>query len=158
MHVKNDILRHFLASIAYHFTKAVKDAPDNYPELDIGGGVRTPKMIVRHISGVLTYAHSFYKHYDSTKLDVRPWKEEVKRFYVTISKLDKSILEKCPSGVSMEQILQGPLSDTMAHIGQLLILRRMAGSPVPSENFIYADIRKGVLGPDQPKPVAPDEV
>jgi hypothetical protein len=45
----------------------------------------------------------------------------------------------------------------MAHIGQLLMLRRLAGSPVPSENFIYADIRKGVVGPDQPEPVAPDE-
>ena len=44
-----------------------------------------------------------------------------------------------------------------AHIGQLLMLRRLAGSPVPSENFIYADILKGILGPDQPEPVAPDE-
>ncbi len=45
----------------------------------------------------------------------------------------------------------------MAHVGQLLILRRMAGSPVPSENFVYADIKAGVVGPDQPEPVAPDE-
>jgi len=45
----------------------------------------------------------------------------------------------------------------MAHIGQLLMLRRLADSPVPAENFIYADIRKGNVGPDQPEPVAPDE-
>lgn len=44
----------------------------------------------------------------------------------------------------------------MAHVCQLLMVRRVAGSPVPSENFIYADIRAGVVGPDQPKPVAPD--
>jgi hypothetical protein len=37
------------------------------------------------------------------------------------------------------------------------MLRRLADSPVPSENFIYADIRRGVVGPDQPDPVAPDE-
>ena len=45
----------------------------------------------------------------------------------------------------------------MAHVGHLLMLGRMAGSPVPSENFIYADLRAGVVGPDQPEPVAPDE-
>jgi hypothetical protein len=113
-------------------------------------------MILRHISGVLTYAHSFYEHYDSTRLDVRTWEEEVERFYIILSKLDRSIQEKSPIGVSAEQILQGPLSDSMAHVGQLLMLRRMASSPVPSENFICADIRAGVVGPDQPKPVAPD--
>jgi hypothetical protein len=81
----------------------------------------------------------------------------VKHFYETLSKMDKSFQEKGPDGVSEEQLLQGPLSDSMAHVGQLLLLRRLADSPVPSENFIYADMRKGVVGPDQPEPVAPDE-
>ena len=156
MSEKNALLRHFLASIVYHATKALKDAPNDYPDLEIGNGVRTPKMILRHISGVLTYAHSFYEHYDSTRLDIRTWEEEVARFCEVLSKLDKSIQDKSPIGVSVEQMLQGPLSDSMAHVGQLLMLRRMACSPVPSENFIYADIRAGAVGPDQPKPVAPD--
>jgi len=81
----------------------------------------------------------------------------VEVFYGVLSKLDSSIREKDPEGVTPERLLQGPLSDSMAHVGQLLMLRRMAGSPVPSENFLLADIRKGVLGPDQPEPVAPDE-
>lgn len=58
---------------------------------------------------------------------------------------------------SLKSPLQGQLSDAMAHVGQLLTLRRLAGSPVPSENFMYADIRVGVVGPEQPDPVAPDE-
>jgi hypothetical protein len=78
---KNAMLRHLLASIVYHAAKALKDAPSGYPDLEIGCGVRTPKMILRHISGVLTYALSFYEHYDSTCLDVRTWEEEVVRFY-----------------------------------------------------------------------------
>jgi hypothetical protein len=151
-----DILRHFLASIAYHATKAIKNAPDNYPELDMGMGVRRPMEILNHISSVLTYAHSFYDNYDSTWLENEPWKEEVNRFYQILTRLDRSIQEKIPKGVTYKQILQGPFSDAMAHTGQLLMLRRLAGSPVPSENFIYADIEIGVLGPDQPEPVAPD--
>ena len=151
------MMRHFLASIAYHATKAIKNAPSDYPELDVGKGVRTPRQILHHITGVLSYAHSFYEHYDTTHFEHKQWKEEVRHFYETLSRLDGSLCEKGPKRVSEEQILQGPLSDAMAHIGQLLMLRRLAGSPVPSENFLYADIRKGVVGPDQPEPVAPDE-
>lgn len=157
MSEKTDLLRHFLASIAYHATKAIKDAPDGYPELDVGKGVRTPRSILHHITGVLSYAHSFYEHYETTYFEDRSWDGEVRHFYETLSKLDKSIQEKSPDQVSEEQLLQGPLSDSMSHVGQLLMLRRLAGSPVPSENFIYADMRKGVVGPDQPEPVAPDE-
>ena len=45
----------------------------------------------------------------------------------------------------------------MAHAGQLALLRRLAGSPVPPENFIFADISPEHLGPDQPHPRSPDK-
>jgi len=151
------MLRHFLASIAYHATKAIKDAPSNYPNFSLGKGVRTPREILSHISGVLTYAHSFYVRYDNTWLTLEPWDSEVDRLYSTLSKLDHSMSEGSPKGITEEQLLQGPLSDSMAHIGQLLILRRLAGSPLPSENFIHADIHVGRVGPDQSPPIAPDE-
>jgi len=154
---KSEMLRHFLASIAYRATKAIKKAPETYPNLYIGKGVRTPLRILHHITGVLTYAHSFYEHYDTTHFDMKSWDAEVDEFYNILSRLDESFQEKKPNEVTEEQLLQGPLSDSMAHIGQLLMLRRMADFPVPSENFIFADIRKGEVGPDQPDPVAPDE-
>lgn len=157
MSTRKEMFRHLLASIAYRATKAIKNAPETYPDLYIGKGVRTPLRILHHITGVLTYAHSFLEHYETTHLEPKSWNVEVDEFYDILSKLDKSFQQKNPSEVIEEQLLQGPLSDAMTHIGQLLMLRRIAGSPVPSENFIYADIRKGEVGPDQPDPVAPDE-
>jgi len=154
---KREMVRHFIASIAYHATKAMQDAPAAYPEFDSGEGARTPRQILHHMTGVLTYAHSFFEEYDTTYFDHKSWEGEMTHFYETLSKLDSSLQEKGPRDVSEEQLLQGPLSDTMAHVGQLLMLRRLAGSPVPSENFIFADIHKGVVSPDQPPPVAPDE-
>jgi len=154
---KNAMLRHFLASIAYRATKAIKNAPTTYPNLYIGKGVRTPLRILHHITGVLTYAHSFFEHYDTTRFDIKSWDAEIDELYDILSKLDKSFREKDPTKVTKEQLLQGPLSDSMAHIGQLLMLRRIADSPISSENFIFADIRKGEVGPDQPDPIAPDE-
>ena len=45
----------------------------------------------------------------------------------------------------------------MTHAGQLALLRRLAGSPVPPENFLFAAISAANLGPDQPLPVSPDK-
>jgi hypothetical protein len=157
MSTNSEALRHFLASIAYHASKAIRDAPENYPELDIGMGVRTPRHILHHITGVLSYADRFYKNYDTTYFPMKPWREEVEHFYTTLASLNESMRTKTPREVTELQILQGPFSDAMAHIGQLLMLRRLAGAPVPSENFIYADIRAGAVSSDQPDPVAPDK-
>ncbi|UCD96060.1 MAG: hypothetical protein JSV35_06085 [Candidatus Bathyarchaeota archaeon] len=154
---KNEILRHFLAAIAYRGTKAIKNAPRPYSDVHVGKGVRTPRELLHHITGVLTYAHSFFAHYETTHFQLKSWDAEVEAFYDVLSKLDKSLQQSSPREVTEEQLLQGPFSDAMAHIGQLSLLRRMADSPIPSENFICAAIQKGAVGPDQPDPVAPDE-
>ncbi len=60
-------------------------------------------------------------------------------------------------GITPAQLLQGPFSDAMTHAGQLALLRRLAGTPVPPENFIVADVSSGAAGtgsacPAQPRP------
>ncbi len=44
----------------------------------------------------------------------------------------------------------------MTHAGQRRLLRRLAGSPVAPENFIYAAISPTNLGTNQPLPASPD--
>ena len=61
------------------------------------------------------------------------------------------------NGTMPERMLQGPFADAMTHVGQLAMLRRLAGSPVPPENFILADVVAENVGPDQPQPASPDE-
>jgi len=60
------------------------------------------------------------------------------------------------SGTTEERLLQGPFADAISHAGQLAMLRRLAGSPVPPENFIEAVVDPANLGPRQPEPVSPD--
>lgn len=154
--MKSAMLRHFLAALAYRCTKAIKNAPAHYPDLAVEKGVAPPRKILAHISGVLTYAHSFYEHYETTYFSTESWEREVSRFYEILKKLDSSFAKSTPCEITEEQLLQGPLSDAMTHVGQLGMLRRLADSPIPAENFIFADIKIGQLGPDQPPPVAPD--
>jgi len=49
----------------------------------------------------------------------------------------------------------GPIADALTHVGQLAMLRRMAGSPILGENYFKADIEPGRVGPEQPLPKAP---
>ena len=55
------------------------------------------------------------------------------------------------------RLLQGPFADAMSHAGQLAMLRRLFGDPVPPENFIVAEISPENLTAAQPEPVSPDE-
>jgi hypothetical protein len=60
-------------------------------------------------------------------------------------------------GITPEKLLQGPFSDAMTHAGQLAMLRRLSGNPVPPEDFVHAHIDPANLGPDQPLPASPDK-
>ena len=49
----------------------------------------------------------------------------------------------------MEKLFQGPVADALTHVGQLAMLRRMAGCKMKGENYFVADISAGRIGPDQ---------
>jgi hypothetical protein len=153
------MLRHFLAAIAYRTQKALRGAPDGFADFRAGRDARTPAELIRHMTSVLGYARTYFVggHYRPEPLP--DLDAEVVRLHATIAAL-ASHLERGdePRGITLEQLLHGPFADAMTHVGQLALLRRLAGSPVPPENFIYADIRDDRLGPDQPPPKQPDAV
>lgn len=141
---KRDLLRHFLATLAYRARKTIVGAPESFAEFDAGHGVRKPVEILFHISSVLRHAHSFLSPHQATKVRLGTWEEEVDRFFHWLSKLDRSLESEAElRGRTEEQILQGPLADAMTHIGQLAMLRRMASSPIPKEDFDEVPIRLG---------------
>ena len=160
MEDKRKLLNHFLAALAYRTQKALRDAPGDFGSFRIGEGVRTPAELVRHMSSVLGYARTFFVggHYRPEPLEL--FDEEIKRFHEMLGMLAQHLRNGDPllDGMTEERLLQGPFSDAMTHAGQLALLRRLAGAPVPPENFIVAEIGEERLGPDQAKPVSPDRI
>ena len=156
---KRSLLRHFLAALAYRTQKALRDAPAEFENFQAGDGVRTPKELVRHMTSVLGYARTFFigGQYRPEALPSLP--EEVTRFHETLEDLAMHIEGGDPllQDMSAERLLQGPFADAMTHAGQLAMLRRLAGMPVPPENFIVADIKSERLGIQQAAPVSPDK-
>ena len=160
MDEKPHMVRHFLAALAYRFHKAVEGAPDGFEQLDAGHGIRSPLAIVHHMNGVLGYARVVLESGDLDYWHEIPqlgWREEVALAHQTLQAIDAILA--AGSGIDperLERLLQGPLADSMTHVGQLAMLRRVAGSPIHAENFYKADIRAGQVGEAQPEPISPD--
>lgn len=151
------LLQHFLAALAYRTQKAVRGAPPSFGEFDIGSNVRTPHELVWHMTGVIGYARTMLRGGIFEPPRLATFDEEVARFHETVHALWSDLADaSLPAQISDEQFLQGPLSDAMTHAGQLAMLRRLHGSPVPSENFIFAGIESSNVSANQPPPNAPD--
>jgi hypothetical protein len=151
------LLRHFLAALAYRTQKALRDAPPEFGNFEPGSQVRSPKELVRHMTSVLGYART---HFIGGKYwpDALPsLADEVHRFHEMLDSLSAHISAGDElANTTVEQLLQGPFSDAMTHVGQLAMLRRLAGVPVAPENFIVANINADTLGVEQSLPVSPD--
>lgn len=151
------LLRHFLAALAYRTQKSLRDAPDSFADFEAAPGVKTPHDLIRHMTGVLGYARTFFEGERWRPEKLSTLRAEVMRFHELLESLGRHLDDGTPfNGTTPERMLQGPFSDAMTHAGQLAMLRRMHGSPIPAENFVKADIDASNLGPDQPDPVSPD--
>jgi hypothetical protein len=152
------LLRHFLAALAYRTQKALRGAPPGFSAFRAAPQVRTPHELIHHMDSVLGYARTFFIGGSYRPPLLPDFAAAVAHFHETLADVARELeLGTEFRGITADILLQGPLSDAMTHAGQLAMLRRLAGCPVPPENFVFAAIRPTNLGPDQPLPVSPDE-
>jgi hypothetical protein len=158
MDEQRKLVKHFLAALAYRTQKALRGAPPEFAAFRVAPLVRTPHELIRHMDGVMGFARTFFIG-GSYRVPYFPdFSAAVTHFHETLEDLARHLEVGTElHEMTLERILQGPCSDAMSHAGQLAMLRRLAGSPVPPEDFSLADIRSSNLGPDQPLPVSPDE-
>jgi hypothetical protein len=151
------MLRHMLATLAYRTQKALRGAPAQFGDFEVGQGVRTPHELVRHMTQVIGSARSKLRGGTFSADRLPAFAEEVARFHLMLEALHADFGDpSLTASISDEQFLQGPLSDAMTHAGQLALLRRLCGEPVQAENFILAAVRTDNVSDRQPAPVAPD--
>ena len=150
---KRGLLRHTLATLAYRGGKAVRNVPSGFSEFQAGEGVRTPGQILAHLGDLLDWGLSIakgqQKWQDSKPL---PWDQGVERLFAALKEFDDFLASKEPIQVPLEKLFQGPIADALTHVGQIAILRRLAGGPVKGENYYVAEIQAGRVGADQAKP------
>ncbi len=151
MHADREFLRHTVATLAYRGGKVVRDAPANLATLKLRDTTRTPLEILAHVNDLLDWAmrmaNSEFRWTTSTP---ESWDAEVARFFATLPQLDAALGTE--ASIDERKIFQGPIADALTHIGQIAMLRRIAGAPVRAENYFKADIAAGRVGREQTVP------
>jgi hypothetical protein len=150
---KRDLFRHTVATLAYRGGKAVRGAPPEFAGYRADETSRTPGQILAHIGDLLDWSLSVAKGkeewYNSAPL---AWDQEVQRFFTALERFDAYLASDAPLEESAEKLFQGPIADALTHLGQIAMLRRMAGCAVRGENYHRAEIALGRVGPDQAPP------
>jgi hypothetical protein len=158
MNDQRALLKHFLAALAYRTQKALRGAPADFSTFEAGFQVRTPHQLIRHMDDVLGYARTFFIGGSYRAPMLPDFAAAVAHFHETLADAAQHLeVGTGFRGTTAQALLQGPFSDAMTHAGQLAMLRRLAGSPVAPENFVFAAISQANLGLDQPLPVSPDK-
>lgn len=150
---KRELLRHAVATVSYRGGKTLRDAPAEFADFRLDDTGRTPVRILAHIGDLYDWALSIaqgnQKWNDATPL---AWNDEVSRFYAALKSFDDYLASGQPLQADAEALFQGPIADSLTHIGQLAMLRRIAGSKMKSENYYRADIVVGRVGAEQTAP------
>jgi hypothetical protein len=147
---KREMLRHTVATLAYRGGKAVRGAPDSFFSFRASETTRTPVQILAHISDLLDWALSIAKGTETwNNSEPLSWPREVDRFHAALGNFDDYLSSDSGLAASCERLFQGPIADALTHVGQLTMLRRIAGDPIKGENYSRAKIEAGRVGTDQ---------
>jgi len=147
---RNAILRHTVATLAYRAGKALRGAPAEFASFRAAEGTRTPIEILAHLGDLFDWALGMAdgKHiWNPVSPD--SWDQQVSRFFAALEAFDKRLAAPEPLGFDAGKLFQGPIADALTHVGQINMLRRMAGCPVRGENYFKAKIELGRVGADQ---------
>jgi hypothetical protein len=153
MDESNALLRHTLATLAYRAAKTLRDAPPGFETFQAAAGSRQAGQILAHLSDLLDWALSIadgrQSWTDSPPLD---WPAGADRFFAALAKLDERLRAPEPLAAPAERLFQGPIADALTHVGQIAMLRRLAGAPVKGENYYRAEIVAGRVAGEQAPP------
>jgi hypothetical protein len=134
-------LRHCLATLAYRGGKAMAGAPAGFSSFEERAGSRTPGQILAHLCDLMDWAFHLSEGRHVWQ-DSAPaaWEEDLARFFAGLKRLDDA-LARADGAAPLERLFQGPIADALTHVGQIAMLRRMAGAPIKGENYFKADIK-----------------
>lgn len=154
MSTEREILRHIVATIAYRGGKAIRDVPAGFAEVRAGPGSRSAIEILAHVGDLFDWCLGLADgehRWSNTPSTV--WEEQVDRFHAGLSAMDSRFASDEELGMEASRLIQGPLADSLTHIGQIALLRGIAESPVRGENYFKAAVEVGRVGRDQAPPV-----
>ena len=147
------LLRHAVATLAYRADKVLREVPVGFAECRLTPSSRSAGEIVWHLGDLMAWgerlARGEYRWDAGAPL---PWPEAVHRFFRELAAFDAALADPGIAPPPTDVLFQGPVADALTHVGQLALLRGLAGQPVRPESYARATIQTGRVGRDQAPP------
>src|SRR5206468_204034 len=133
---KRELLRHAVATLAYRGGKAVRNPPAGFAEFRGCASSRSAGQILAHLGDLLDWGLSIAKGKQIWQSsEPLSWEKETARFFGALQSFDDYLASPELLHAPAEKLLQGPVADALTHVGQIAMLRRMAGGPVKGEGY-----------------------
>jgi hypothetical protein len=147
-------LRHTIATLAYRAAKALRDAPPGFSDFRAADGSRSAGEILAHMADLFDWALSQATGKETWR-DSTPqsWADDSARFFAALKAFDDYLASGAALHRAPEQMFQGAVADALTHVGQIALLRRLAGAAIRGENYSVAKIALGGVGSTQPPAV-----
>ena len=153
--IRDISLRHTVATLAYRAAKTLRRAPAEFSSFRVAAGSRSAGEILAHMCDLLDWALSQARGKQRWRNSKpRSWSEDSDRFFAAVTSFDEYLASEAPLHAPAERMFQGAVADALTHVGQLAMLRRLAGARVRGENYYVARIEIGRTGPKQKPPVS----
>lgn len=143
---KRELLRHMVATVAYRGKIAIEDAPADFGGFRATSETRSAAEVLAHIGDLLEGSCYLLKG-EFVELSSQPlaWSDEVDRFMGAVKQLDDFLASDTPLAQPAEKMVQGPIGDALTHVGQIVMLRRIAGCPIGQTAYFTAEIVPGTF-------------
>lgn len=147
------LLRHTVATLAYRAGKVLRDVPDGFDAQRLSPASRSAGEILAHMVDLLAWGERMARgEYRWEAGGTLAWETGVERFFAGLAALDCALVEAGDGPFPAGMLFQGPIADALTHVGQLSLLRGLAGRPVRPESYARATIEAGRVGRDQAAP------
>jgi hypothetical protein len=142
-------LRHTLATLAYRAEKVLREPPRGFAELRLDPRSRSAAELAAHLGDLMEWAESLAAgRWDWKAAGAGSLEGDTARFFAALARLDAALASGA-RGHPPQVIFQGPVADALTHVGQLALLRGIAGAPVRPESYGRARIEPGRVGREQ---------
>ena len=141
---KIGLLRHLIVTVAFRCRVAIANAPEDFAEFRAAKDARSPAETLAHLGDLMAGSLHLLKGEFVELVSVPlPWEQEVERCFAAMRELDAFLASDPEIAFPVEKFVQGPIGDALTHVGQIVLLRRISGSPVRAEPYFMADIELG---------------
>jgi len=145
-----DLLRHTVATLAYRAQKVLHDVPAGFADHRQSPTSRTPLEILGHLGDLVEWGNRMANgDYKWIAVPAADWQSGCDRFFGALATFDTSIAASTFEKFSPGVIFQGPIADSLTHVGQIAMLRGIVGGPIKPESYARAEIQIGRVGTDQ---------